>query len=1071
MNNDDAIPITWGIKGTMFPAAVWPNQPLSGKKAVNDTDDDQNSGDLAEESQFRMATDTTGPQSSGPQSSTSANALHVCTICGRSFDTAIGRGVHIRRAHPAQANEAINTDRTKRRWNDEEVRIMADHEARALIANNVTHMNLYLVSLMVDRTAEGIKGKRRSERYKRLVEDRTAILRLEMLNANESVQGDNNQEANNDQEMISDPPIQHRELLKDALEESMIDVENIGTRSALELVEIGKDALLDQPMDDARIIRWLADRFRNTKIPKGPIHGRTTDYHGTNKQKRRQRYALVQTLYKKDIGAAARVILKDNDQIATKIPPTQLMFEYWKDVFATGGGGRAIKNNRVPTAPHMETLWQPVTLDEIRSSRSSNEKGAGPDGVTPRSWNQLDDRYKRLLYNIFVFYERVPVPIKSSRTVFTPKIEGGSLDPGDFRPLSICSVVLREFNKILARRFISCYTYDERQTAYLPIDGVCINVSMLTAIIAEAKRLRKELHIAILDLVKAFNSVYHSALIDAITEAGCPEGFINYIADMYNNVKTEMQFEGLSELAFIHAGVYQGDPLSGPLFTLAYEKALKALNDEVGFDIADVRVNASAYSDDGLLLAMTVIGLQHNLEKFGETLARIGLRINARKSKTISLVPSGKQKKMKVVSNRRFTIDGNSIESLTISDFWKYLGVVYDASGPEFANVNLDGDLTKITKGPLKPQQRIQLLKTFVIPKHLNRLVLSRTTAVGLNKMDLMIRRYVRRWLHLPGDVPVAFMHAPVRAGGLGIPCLKQWIPLMRFSRLTKIQRTGGDKIAAVLNCQLYASIMHSCKQALSVLGCGDTPTLQGYHAYWRKKLLEMVDGKDLKAASNHSSATSFNSVRMNDISGEDYIHYNQLRTNSVPTRKRTARGRPNKPTTCRAGCRQVETLHHVIQGCIRNYGGIILRHDRVVDILCDHFKMKRYVAEKNIHLRTSQELWKPDLVLQKNGKVYVVDAQVVQCGRLESDHRVKVSKYRDDPELTEVIKVKYGVQEVLYEACTISYKGIWSKNSVEGLKDLGVSNFCLFMIVTSVLRGSWLNWKRFNKMNTVVHW
>lgn len=125
-----------------------------------------------------------------------------------------------------------------------------------------------------------------------------------------------------------------------------------------------------------------------------------------------------------------------------------------------------------------------------------------------------------MLYNLFLFYEKVPNPIKGSRTVFTPKVEEGSSDPGDFRPLTICLVILREFNKILAQRIISCYTYDERQTAYLPIDGVCINISLLTAIIAEAKRTMKELHIAILDLVKAFNSVYHSALIESITGVG-----------------------------------------------------------------------------------------------------------------------------------------------------------------------------------------------------------------------------------------------------------------------------------------------------------------------------------------------------------------------------------------------------------------------------------------------------------------------------------------------------------------------------------------------------------------------
>lgn len=1037
------------------------------KNAVNDTDNGNNSGDAAENSQLRMPTNTTGPQSSGPQASTSNDTqTHSCTACNRAFPTARGLGQHIRRAHPAQANDAIVVERSKLRWNAEELRFMADHEARADIAGNLVGLNQRLLSLIPHRTLEAIKGKRRNAEYRSLVEDRIATLRNETaIDQIDEADADHREPVSSS--VISDVPL-HEQIMK-SLRENITDVEKIGTRSAKELAELGKAALLNEPMDEARLMRWLSNRFGNARIPKGPIHSKTTEYHGTNKQKRKQRYAIVQSLYKKDIGAAARVVLKDNDLIPTKIPPTRHMFEYWKNVFDTGGGSTR-RTSRATPKPHMIPVWRPVSLDEIKSARAANDKGAGPDGISPRMWNALDDRYKCLLYNLFIFYEKVPKPIKGSRTVFTPKVEGGSLDPGDFRPLSICSVILREFNKILSRRIVSCYAYDERQTAYLPIDGVCVNVSMLTAIIAEAKRLRKELHIAILDLIKAFNSVYHSALLDSITDAGCPSGFVNYISNMYNDVTTEMQFEGLSEAANILAGVYQGDPLSGPLFTIAYEKALKALNDEVGFDISNVRVNASAYSDDGLLLAMTVIGLQHNLNKFGDTLAKIGLKINPRKSKTISFVPSGRDKKMKIVSNKRFTIDGERIDTLTISDFWKYLGVVYQSSGPEVVNVNLDVELMKLTKAPLKPQQRVQLLKTCVLSKYQQRLVLSRTTATGLKKMDLKVRNYVRRWLHLPHDVPVAYIHAPVKAGGLGIPCLKQWIPLMRFSRLMNVKRTGGERIAAVLNCELYASIIHSARKALAVLGGGDEPTLLDYHAYWRKALYSMVDGVDLKSAHNHSSITSFNSTRMNDISGEDYIHYNQIRTNSIPTRKRTARGRPNKPTTCRAGCRQVETLQHVIQGCVRTRPVVIRRHDRVVDTMFDEFKTKGYVAEKEVHIRFNGELFKPDLIIMKNNVLTVIDVQVVQCGKLEMDYRMKVSKYRDIPELSDEMKRIYGAQEVHFEACTISYKGIWSKNSIEALQKLKVSSFCLFRIVTSVLRGTWLCWRWFNNSPAVVH-
>lgn len=138
---------------------------------------------------------------------------------------------------------------------------------------------------------------------------------------------------------------------------------------ARELVVMGKAALRNENMDETRIMRWISSKFVNTRTPKGPVHGKTTVYHGTNKQKRKQRYAVEQSLYRKDIGAAARGVLKDNDLIPTEIPPTRHMFEYWRDVFATGGGSPYTRTIEAPSKPHMNPIWGPMTLNEIKSAR------------------------------------------------------------------------------------------------------------------------------------------------------------------------------------------------------------------------------------------------------------------------------------------------------------------------------------------------------------------------------------------------------------------------------------------------------------------------------------------------------------------------------------------------------------------------------------------------------------------------------------------------------------------------------------------------------------------------------
>lgn len=1039
---------------------------------VTDYNENANGGELAESNQLRMTTATTGPQSGGPQEGEieeEETARFRCETCQRDFDTAIGLGVHRRSQHPREANDAIVVDRTNKQWNDEEMRLMASLEAQATIAGE-KYMNQYLFGKVPNRKLGGIKGKRKTDEYKQMVLAEIDRLRTGSATNPISAQQPANTTPIDTQgiESIEDESnrrLTQRERIIKAINDSIAQVKKCNRVGAAELIILGNSAVRGEPLDGDRMARLVKQLVANTLVPKGPVLSRVTVYHGTRNQRRRQRYSAIQKMYKKDIGAAARMVLNENDLVATIVPEQEKMFDFWTQVFENGEEGETNGNIAVGEKPNMKPIWEPVTIAEIKQSRTSSEKAAGPDGISPSSWNKVNIHMKCLLYNLFILHEGVPKEIKLSRTVFLPKVDGGSEDPGEFRPLTICSVILREFNKILAKRLTTCHEYDERQTAYLPMDGVGINVSVLTSVIAETRRRRKELHLAILDLIKAFNSVYHTALMETIEEIGCPEGFKNYIKDMYNDVTTLLQFEGSSKLIKIKIGVYQGDPLSGPLFTLAYERALRALDGNVGFDMApNTRINANAYSDDGVLMAMTVFGLQENINRFVDALAKIGLKINPRKSSTLSLVPSGRDKKMKVVSDKPFNVDGVPMNTLSITDFWKYLGVGYGCKGPTSVSTTMHAELKKLTEGPLKPQQRIRMLKSFVIPKFQDKLVLSRTTAAGLKKLDTKIKNNVRKWLHLPKDLPIAYIHAPVREGGLGVPCLQFWIPLMRLNRLRNIMKQGGERISAVLNCDLYKSIIYGSKQALSVLGKAD-PILNDYHTYWKTTLNGMVDGKDIRMASNHSSSTVINSIRMDELRSEDYIHYNQIRSNSIPTRKRVARGRRRKPTTCRAGCRQVETLQHVVQMCERTHYGRILRHDRVVDLLHDGLVQQGYVGNKEKVFRTSQEIHKPDLIMLKNNTAYVVDIQIVKCNDLENDHVLKVRKYSEAGELEGLIKAKYRVENVKYEACTISYKGIWSKKSADSLMELGVTRYCMFMIVTSVLRGTWLNWRQFNKV------
>lgn len=324
----------------------------------------------------------------------------------------------------------------------------------------------------------------------------------------------------------------------------------------------------------------------------------------------------------------------------------------------------------------------------------------------------------------------------------------------------------------------------------------------------------------------------------------------------------------------------------------------------------------------------------------------------------------------------------------------------------------------------------------------------------------------MRNWLHLPHDVPVSYMHAAGRDGGLGVPCLQYFIPLHKFNRFRKFPESSEPRYSAIGSCDLVKSVIYRSTRTLAFLG--ENPTIKGYSSFWRAQLLNKVDGRDLEGVENHASSSKWNTGLCNKISGRDYIHYHAVRTNSIPTKVRTSRGLPNRNLMCRAGCQETETFHHVTQKCFRTHGGRIMRHDRVVDLLSDETRSRGFVVHKEPRLTTSAGLRKPDLVLVKDDVAHVVDVQVVWTRDLERSHACKITKYQGIAGFDDVVKSTYNIASVLHSPCTLSYKGIWSKRSAGELRRLGVSDFAMHMVVTSVLRGAWLGWRRFNLMTSV---
>ena len=103
-----------------------------------------------------------------PTTSPSGDLEFKCPNCEASFGSKRGLGVHRRRKHPAEHEADQQTQRTKEGWTQEELLFMAECEAS--IPLHKTNRNQLLHPYFPHCTIESIKGVRKGERYRQLLQ-------------------------------------------------------------------------------------------------------------------------------------------------------------------------------------------------------------------------------------------------------------------------------------------------------------------------------------------------------------------------------------------------------------------------------------------------------------------------------------------------------------------------------------------------------------------------------------------------------------------------------------------------------------------------------------------------------------------------------------------------------------------------------------------------------------------------------------------------------------------------------------------------------------------------------------
>ena len=183
---------------------------------------------------------------------------------------------------------------------------------------------------------------------------------------------------------------------------------------------------------------------------------------------------------------------------------------------------------------------------------------------------------------------------------------------------------------------------------------------------------------ATIDFMKAFDSITHKSIWDALKSCNIEHDYIRILKKFYRDQKATVQTDEESDMFEIKKRTNQGDPLTSVLYNTVLQKALgktfRAVKKKRGMGIYlsdndhDCLTNMR-FADDVLLFASSTKQLQKMLCEFKRSTEKVGLRIHPGKTKILS-----NQRSLSSDTKKEIEIDDIKVEILTRGRKYNILG-------------------------------------------------------------------------------------------------------------------------------------------------------------------------------------------------------------------------------------------------------------------------------------------------------------------------------------------------------------------------------------------------------------
>jgi hypothetical protein len=393
-----------------------------------------------------------------------------------------------------------------------------------------------------------------------------------------------------------------------------------------------------------------------------------------------------------------------------------------------------------------------------------------------------------LLIQILLKFRKLPSIWKVSKVILLFKKDDPNMAE-NWRPISLTSTIYRIMMAHIANTFFemnSQYTIiSPLQKGFKPnINGCMEHITKVNELINIAKQEKRAIFVCSIDLKDAFGSIPHSLIMKNLETIGVPNELVSLLRDSYKKTTSIIStVEGLSDVIEIKKGVKQGCPLSPILFDISIDgliQAITKLHFDDGFKHliknSVVSETIQAYADDILLFSESLEGLNRMLRSL-ELFCNYST-IQPSPSKCVVMHYTGKQYVRTPLDNP-VKIFNETLSTVDLREYIKYLGAPLAARShvkTSMSKVTVEKTLRvikKVSETELRINQKVHLVRTFILPSLDYLLMNGQVRTVDLKKLDTEIRKMFLT-LMKGSKLPVEFFYTDWKDGGLGFHSLEE---------------------------------------------------------------------------------------------------------------------------------------------------------------------------------------------------------------------------------------------------------------------------------------------------------